>query len=582
MRLNVLTTNKSVAILAQAILAQAALPRAAPRLCGAAAAMAEAMADASVAMQVGPCATASSMAVTGVLATLRAARAAAHAASGLAWMQGCSQEARLARSAEAALDAAIAMRCASTAEAMQGRRRRRGRGCTEAMRASKTDRTFVGETDVKHVPMLTELLSDAGAADSSEASVGSGCGEMGHEATAQIQMSVKNTFLNVQCEAPQAPDPAAESAPGRLELASNSEQSMDDVRDSSGLQMGAGSFYMGEVCIDAAAQPEGLPMLHMLQSPLALWAEALVATEQLASLAADVESLVSDKPMNIVAMEDRVVSDKPKRQLRAQVSDASIASSTAASTECQSDTGCVDPVGPERPRRQLQAQVSDVSTVASIGESVEHMEQQAVMEGAKRGKDAGRELGENDLDEEIVAECGHAASMSSRSVNASQSLPCAVAETGGEDADENVESEPDNGEEPTTEGPKVLLGSGGAALGAHEAIEAAEAMGLSCHGKDDTSVGEENGSDDAERGLEGEEANSDVEGNDDPALETYLCSLEAAFLDDPVDVDSIKKHYAIFLRARLAQGIARSTARQAAMGIVRDFKAARVAATQGR
>ena len=80
----------------------------------------------------------------------------------------------------------------------------------------------------------------------------------------------------------------------------------------------------------------------------------------------------------------------------------------------------------------------------------------------------------------------------------------------------------------------------------------------------------------------GEEANSDVEENDDPALGTYLCSLEAAFLDDPVDVDSIKKHYAIFLRARLAQGIARSTARQAAMSIVRDFKAARVAATQGR
>ena len=45
---------------------------------------------------------------TGVLAALRAARAAAHAASGLAWTQGFGEEARLARSAEAALDAGIA------------------------------------------------------------------------------------------------------------------------------------------------------------------------------------------------------------------------------------------------------------------------------------------------------------------------------------------------------------------------------------------------------------------------------------------------------------------------------------------
>ena len=74
-----------------------------------------------------------------VTASLRAARATAHAASGVAWQQGHNQEARLARSAEAAIDAALALcglvRSRSawkpTTSSGRGRRGRRGGGGAE-------------------------------------------------------------------------------------------------------------------------------------------------------------------------------------------------------------------------------------------------------------------------------------------------------------------------------------------------------------------------------------------------------------------------------------------------------------------
>ena len=61
----------------------------------------------------------------GVLAAMRAARVAAHAASGIAWQHDFSMQARLARSAEAALEAGIAGLLASGVADRRGRRRRR-------------------------------------------------------------------------------------------------------------------------------------------------------------------------------------------------------------------------------------------------------------------------------------------------------------------------------------------------------------------------------------------------------------------------------------------------------------------------
>ncbi len=90
------------------------------------AAMAATLAGASEAMRTATPAGAGS-ASAAVLAALRAARAAAHAASGLAWMRSFGEEARLARSTEAALDAAIALRVAAGAGASRGRRHRGGK-----------------------------------------------------------------------------------------------------------------------------------------------------------------------------------------------------------------------------------------------------------------------------------------------------------------------------------------------------------------------------------------------------------------------------------------------------------------------
>ena len=88
--------------------------------------MAATLAGASEAMRTATPAGAGSVSAA-VLAALRAARAAAHAASGLAWMRSFGEEARLARSTEAALDAAIALRVAAGAGASRGRRQRGGK-----------------------------------------------------------------------------------------------------------------------------------------------------------------------------------------------------------------------------------------------------------------------------------------------------------------------------------------------------------------------------------------------------------------------------------------------------------------------
>ena len=85
--------------------------------------MAAAMTDADEAM--GP---AHGTHASCVLAALRASRAAAHAASGLAWRHGFASEARLARSAEAALDVGIAGLLADGEPFGRGQRRRRARG----------------------------------------------------------------------------------------------------------------------------------------------------------------------------------------------------------------------------------------------------------------------------------------------------------------------------------------------------------------------------------------------------------------------------------------------------------------------
>ena len=259
---------------------------------------------------------------TGVLAALRAARAASHAASGLAWTQGFSEEARLARSAEAVLEAGIAKFVASGAAPARGRRGRRGRGACEA--------------DEVQAPQAKEFVSESDAVDLSDHG-GELCRsnlEKPNVRALSTQWSrgkfeVKNTFLNLKCDEQECS--GSVSAPERLAEASAG------LRDSGAEHVGADSFYMGEDAHEVSVQTgeEQTPMLWPLESPLALWAEAAIAAEQVGSLALLLgERWLAASDTNRSASPsaaELAVAARPPRRLKEQICDVSTAPSDASS-----------------------------------------------------------------------------------------------------------------------------------------------------------------------------------------------------------------------------------------------------------
>ena len=251
-----------------------------------AAAMAAAVTDAHGARRAALPAGASA---TGVLAALRAARAAAHAASGLAWTQGFGEEARLARSAEAALDAGIAKFIVSGSAIARGRRGRRGRGggdadAVQARRATACTCTSESDAMVFSGRGLERCENMQENVESYDVDCGYRNGSISKISAplSQEKVVIKDTLLNVNRDEEECS--GSISAPERLEAIPV------ELNSGATTHVTADNFYMGEITCDVSVQAseEQLesPRMRPLESHLALWAEAYVAAEQLDSLAA--------------------------------------------------------------------------------------------------------------------------------------------------------------------------------------------------------------------------------------------------------------------------------------------------------
>ena len=162
------------------------------------------------------------------------------------------------------------------------------------------------------------------------------------------------------------------------------------MRDSGAEHVGADSFYMGEDAHEVSVQTgeEQTPMLWPLESPLALWAEAAIAAEQVGSLALLLgERWLAASDTNRSASPsaaELAVAAMPPRRLKEQIGDVSAAPSDASSVASLSaapaenacfgvSSCCVAPAElavAARPPRRLKEQVSDVSTAPSDASSV--------------------------------------------------------------------------------------------------------------------------------------------------------------------------------------------------------------------
>ena len=233
-------------------------------------------AGASSATRSTPSVTASEAETNAVTAALRAARAATHAASGLAWLQGLSLEARLARTAEAALAAALSLRswqaasrrpstCDQTAGAGRSRCRRGRRGGVERKPA---DSSCDSGVDVEN--------SHGGRDQMPAHFVENGRGD--------IQSMVIGSPAEVsRAGVGHVPDAKADEA---RDL-SNEVMEVDAVNEYFGVETASVGVCTPQPLTESRTVQTEYVVCPVLCSDLGLWAEAIVAAEFVDVYAAD-------------------------------------------------------------------------------------------------------------------------------------------------------------------------------------------------------------------------------------------------------------------------------------------------------